>query len=132
MFHLGWFLGDSYGIHPWRGPWSGNVHQNWMKPGMYVDLTTSLERAGFDYLFIEDTAMVEDTLHGSMETSLRYGIMAPKNDPLPLMPLLTQATRHVGIISTISTIQYPPFLAARPSVRWSSVAIIRAARNGGD
>ena len=113
MFHLGWFLGDSYGIHPWRGPWSGNVHQNWMKPGMYVDLTTSLERAGFDYLFIEDTAMVEDTLHGSMETSLRYGIMAPKNDPLPLMPLLTQATRHVGIISTISTIQYPPFLAAR-------------------
>lgn len=113
MFHLGWFLGDSYGIHPWLGPWSGNVRNDWMRPGLYVDLTTSLERAGFDYLFIEDTAMVEDTLHGSMETSLKYGIMTPKNDPLPLMPLLAQATRHVGIISTISTIQYPPYLAAR-------------------
>jgi long-chain alkane monooxygenase len=113
MFHLGWFLGDSYGIHPWLGPWSGNVRHDWMKPGLYVDLTTSLERAGFDYLFIEDTAMVEDTLHGSAETSLRYGIMTPKNDPLPLMPLLAHHTRHIGIISTISTIQYPPYLAAR-------------------
>lgn len=113
MFHLGWFLGDSYGIHNWTGPWSGNVRWNWNQPGLYVDLTTSLERSGFDFLFIEDTAMVEDTLNGSMETSLKYGIMTPKNDPLPLMPLLTQATRHIGIISTMSTIQYPPYLAAR-------------------
>ena len=113
MFHLGWFLGDSYGIHPWQGAWNGHNAREWMKPGLYVDLTTSLERAGFDYLFIEDTAMVEDTYKGSMETSLKYGMMVPKNDPLPLMPLLTQATRHIGIISTISTIQYPPYLAAR-------------------
>ena len=113
MFHLGWFLGDSYGIHPWTGPWSGNVRKDWMKSGLYIDLTSSLERAGFDYLFIEDTAMIEDTLHGSMETSLKYGIMTPKNDPLVLLPLLAQATRHIGLISTISTIQYPPYLAAR-------------------
>jgi long-chain alkane monooxygenase len=113
VFHLGWFLGDSYGIHDWMNPMSGNDRWEWMKPGLYVDLTTSLERGGFDYLFIEDTAMVEDTLHGSMEITLKYGRMAPKNDPLPLMPLLTQATRHIGIISTISTIQYPPYLAAR-------------------
>jgi FMN-dependent oxidoreductase (nitrilotriacetate monooxygenase family) len=113
MFHLGWFLGDSYGIHPWRGTWSGRAKDEWMKPGLYVDLATSLERACFDYLFIEDTAMVEDTYKDSMETALKYGLFAPKNDPLPLMPLMTQATRHIGIISTISTIQYPPFLAAR-------------------
>src|ERR1700712_2181026 len=116
MFHLGWFLGDSYGIHPWRGPWSGNVRREWMKPGMYVDLATALERGCFDYLFIEDTAMVEDTYKGSMETALRYGLFAPKNDPRPVMPLLPQATRHLGIITTISTIQYPPYLAARMMV----------------
>ena len=113
MFHLGWFLGDSYGIHPWRGTWSGRAKDEWQKPGIYVDLATSLERAGFDFLFIEDTAMVEDTYKGSMETALKYGLFTPKNDPLVLMPLLTQATRHLGIISTISTIQYPPYLAAR-------------------
>src|SRR6202000_307723 len=48
-----------------------------------------------------------------MKPALKYGLFAPKNDPLPLMPLMTQATRHIGIISTMSTIQYPPYLASR-------------------
>jgi FMN-dependent oxidoreductase (nitrilotriacetate monooxygenase family) len=113
MFHLGWFLGNGFGIQPWYGDWAGNNAIDWMKPGIYVDLTTALERAGFDYLFIEDTAMVEDTYKGTMEASLKWGAMAPKNDPLPLVPLLAQATKHIGIINTISTIQYPPYLAAR-------------------
>jgi FMN-dependent oxidoreductase (nitrilotriacetate monooxygenase family) len=116
MFRLGWFLGSGFGIQPWsrrRYPFAGFNGQDWMKPDLYIDLTQALERAGFDYLFIQDSAMVEDSHGGSMETTLKYGLFAPKNDPLPLIPLLTQATRHIGVIGTISTIQYPPYLAAR-------------------
>ncbi len=118
MFHLAWFLGDGFGIHPWStingdGPWVGSNVNDWMKPDIYIDLATSLERAGFDYILIEDTAMVEDSYNGSADTSLRRGFMAPKNDPMPLVPLMTQATKHIGIIPTVSTIQYPPYLAAR-------------------
>jgi len=116
MFRLGWFLGSGFGIQPWisgRSPFVGSNGSNWMKPDLYIDLTQSLERAGFDYLFIQDSAMVEDSYGGSMETTLKYGLFAPKNDPLPLIPLLTQASKHIGIIGTISTIQYPPYLAAR-------------------
>ncbi|MCR5978077.1 NtaA/DmoA family FMN-dependent monooxygenase [Gordonia jinghuaiqii] len=118
MFHMGWFLGDGFGIHPWSptngdGPWTGTNATDWMKPGIYVDMATSLERAGFDYILIEDTSMVEDSYNQSSETSLRRGFMAPKNDPLPLVPLMTQVTKHIGIVPTVSTIQYPPFLAAR-------------------
>jgi FMN-dependent oxidoreductase (nitrilotriacetate monooxygenase family) len=117
MFHLGWFLGNGFGIQPWNpaadGPWTGTNHVDWMKPDLYVDLTDSLERAGFDYILIEDTAMVEDTYEGSAETSLRRGFMAPKNDPMPLVPLMTQRTRHIGVVPTVSTIQYHPYLAAR-------------------
>ena len=64
MFHLGWFLGDSTGIHKWWGAWSSSNGKDWMKPDIYIDLATSLERGGFDLMFIEDTAMVEDTLGG--------------------------------------------------------------------
>jgi FMN-dependent oxidoreductase (nitrilotriacetate monooxygenase family) len=113
MFRLGWFLGNGFGIQPWYGAWAGRSGSDWTSPGIYVDLTTSLERAGFDLLFIEDTSMVEDTYRGSMETTLKYGMMAPKSDPMPLVPLLSAATRHIGLVATISTIQYPPFLAAR-------------------
>ncbi|RKR73022.1 NtaA/DmoA family FMN-dependent monooxygenase [Frondihabitans australicus] len=118
MFHLAWFLGDGYGIHPWSttngdGPWVGSNAFDWTDPDIYIDMATSLERAGFDYILIEDTAMVEDSYNGSADTSLRRGFMAPKSDPMPLVPIMTQATKHIGVIPTVSTIQYPPYLAAR-------------------
>ncbi|MGF7238473.1 MAG: NtaA/DmoA family FMN-dependent monooxygenase [Frankia sp.] len=118
MFHLGWFLGAGFGIQPWNtgtkdGVWNGTNSTEWMKPDLYIDLTVSLERGGYDYILIEDTAMVEDTYGGSMETTLRRGFMAPKNDPLPLVPLLSRATKHIGIVPTLSSIQYHPFMAAR-------------------
>jgi FMN-dependent oxidoreductase (nitrilotriacetate monooxygenase family) len=116
VFHLAWFLGNGYGIQPWnttRGVWNGTSARDWVKPDIYVDLTTSLERAGFDYLLIEDTTSIDDTYGGSMETTLARGFMAPKNDPLPLVPLLTAATRHIGVVPTISTSFYHPYTAAR-------------------
>lgn len=118
MFHIGWFLGNGFGIQPWSqtngdGPWVGSNVNDWMKPDIYIDLAQHMERAGFDYILIEDTAMVEDSYKGSAETSLRRGIMAPKNDPMPLVPFMTRATKHIGIIPTASTIQYPPYLASR-------------------
>jgi long-chain alkane monooxygenase len=118
MFHLGWFLGNGFGIQAWSetngdGPWTGTNVTDWMKPDIYIDLAKNLERGGFDYILIEDTAMVEDSYRGTADTSLRRGFMAPKNDPMPLVPLMTQATKHIGIVPTFSTIQYPPYLAAR-------------------
>jgi len=117
MYHLGWFLGAGFGIQVWNpaidGPWTGHNALEWMKPQLYVDLTNSLERAGFDYLLLEDTSQLDDGFRGSAETTLRLGLWAPKNDPLPLVPLLTQQSRHIGIIPTLSSTFYPPYLAAR-------------------
>jgi FMN-dependent oxidoreductase (nitrilotriacetate monooxygenase family) len=129
MFHLGWFLGNGTGIQPWRGTWAGSSGRDWMKPGIYVDLTTSLERAGFDYILIEDTSMVEDTFGRSAKSTLAYGRMAPKNDPMPMIPLMTAASRHIGVIGTVSTIQYPPFLAARQATTLDHLTEGRAGIN---
>ena len=116
MFHLGWFLGNGFGIQPWHGTYAGSGMTDWTKPDLYRDLTSSLERGGYDYVFIEDTAMVEDTFGGSAEYTLARAEMAPKNDPMPLVPLIVQGSKHIGVISTISTTQYPPYLAARQGV----------------
>ena len=113
MFHLGWFLGQGFGIQPWRGQFDGNAWRDWMKPQRYVELTAALERGNYDFVFIEDTAMIEDTYGGSSEFTLAHGEMAPKNDPLPLVPLMAAGTKHIGIINTMSTIQYAPYTAAR-------------------
>jgi FMN-dependent oxidoreductase (nitrilotriacetate monooxygenase family) len=117
MYRLGWFLGAGFGIQAWNpavdGPWTGNNETEWMKADLYMDLTASLERAGFDYLLLEDTSQLDDGFRGSAETTLRLGLWAPKSDPLPLVPLLAQRTRHIGIVPTLSSTFYPPYLSAR-------------------
>jgi FMN-dependent oxidoreductase (nitrilotriacetate monooxygenase family) len=112
LFKLGWFV-NGFAPKTWHGPWAGENRTEWMGASFWQDVARSLERGGFDMLFMEDTAMVEDTYEGSAEYTLKHAAMAPKNDPMPLMPLLAAATRHIGLVSTISTIQYPPYLAAR-------------------
>lgn len=112
MFKLGWFV-NGFSPKTWTGPWAGNHAREWTGSSFWIDVARSLERGGFDMFFMEDSAMVEDTYGGSAETTLKYAEMAPKNDPMPLVPLLSTFTRHIGIVSTISTIQYHPYMAAR-------------------
>ena len=112
-FHLGWFLGTGIGVQAWDRPWTGRGSQDWAKPDFYVDLARSLERGRFDYLLIEDTSMVPDTYGGNADIYLRNAITAPKHDPVPMVPLMAQATRHLGLVPTLSTTFYPPFLLAR-------------------
>jgi len=37
----------------------------------------------------------------------------PKNDPVPLVPILAGATKHLGIVCSIATTYYPPYITAR-------------------
>ena len=112
-FHLGWFLGNSYGVHGWNQSWSGTDAHDWTQPDLHIELAKGCERGSLDFLLLEDSLFVPDNYGGSMDFYLRRALRAPKNDPLPLVPLLTQATKHLGIVPTISTSFYPPYLLAR-------------------
>jgi FMN-dependent oxidoreductase (nitrilotriacetate monooxygenase family) len=113
MFHFGWFVGKGYSPHGWNQPWTGTIGSDWMQPDIYMDLARGLERACFDCLVIEDGSFVPDAFQDSPEWYLRNGSAVPKSDPLPLVPLLAYVTKHVGIVATITTSFYPPYIAAR-------------------
>ncbi len=107
--HLGWFV--HFGAQSWNAPlgaapepWNGNLH---------LDLARAMERACFDYMLIEDTLSIPSVYGASSDTYLRRGIMAPKHDPAPLAGILGHETRHLGIVTTLSTAFYPPFMLAR-------------------
>lgn len=112
-FHLGWFLGNGFGVHGWNQPWGGTGGRDWAKPDLHLDLARALERACFDFLLLEDSLFVPDAYGASTEFYLKRALRAPKNDPLPLIPLLAQATRRLGLVPTVSTSFYPPYLLAR-------------------
>jgi FMN-dependent oxidoreductase (nitrilotriacetate monooxygenase family) len=108
-FHLGWFM--NFTPDEWResvgqggSPWDGQF---------YVEMAQTLERACFDYIMIEDKLMVSETYGGSRERGLAGGVMVPKHDPVPLAVAMGMATKHLGVIATMSTLAYPPFLLAR-------------------
>lgn len=112
-FHLSWFLSQGYGPKNWRSLWPGPDQKRWMMPDLFLDLARGMDRACFDYMIIEDSSMVPYQFQGSHDTYLKYAASTPKLDPAVLVSYLTQATKNVGIIPTLSTSEYPPFLLAR-------------------
>ncbi len=112
-FHLAWFLSQGYGPKSWRSRWPGCDLGRWMMPDIFIDLAKGLERACFDYMIVEDSSMVPYTYRGTHDAYLKYAASTPKLDPAVLVPHLAMATQHLGLVPTLSTSEYPPYLLAR-------------------
>ncbi|MFC0629389.1 NtaA/DmoA family FMN-dependent monooxygenase [Kribbella deserti] len=108
QFHLAWFC--NFTADSWMGPWGGSG-LSW-DGGFYVELAKDLERACFDCVILEDKVMVSSVYGGTMQADLKHGV-APKHDPLPLATLIAHSTQKLGIIATMSTSFYPPWMLAR-------------------
>jgi FMN-dependent oxidoreductase (nitrilotriacetate monooxygenase family) len=107
--HLGWFMNFTPGgwdspMSAGGAPWDGKF---------YVDMAQALERACFDYIMIEDTLMVSEAYGDSAEAALKHALQVPKHDPAPLAALISAATTRLGVVATLSTLAYPPFMLAR-------------------
>lgn len=111
MFHLGWFL--NYMPPAWRGNWGGRDGQDWTSGDFYIELAQACERAKFDYVMIEDSNMVPDAFGGNFNVELKHANYAPKLDPIPLLSAMAKATDRLGLVATMSTSLYPPYLLAR-------------------
>src|SRR5712675_1455077 len=108
MFHLGWFL--NFVADEWNGNWGDGGRD--FSGEFYVEMARDLERACFDYVIMEDKLMVSSAYGGTMEADLKHGVN-PKHDPVPLAVLMANATARLGVVPTMSTSFYPPFLLAR-------------------
>lgn len=109
MVHLAWFANFTAGRGTNRSEiggasWNGRFH---------IEMAQALERACFNFLMFEDSLMIPNIYGGSHDAYLRHGLIAPKVDPVPLAALVASATRRIGLVTTTSTLAYPPFLLAR-------------------
>jgi FMN-dependent oxidoreductase (nitrilotriacetate monooxygenase family) len=113
MFHLGWFLGNGFGVYGWDDIWRGTAARDYAKPDFYIDFARAVERACFDYIMLEDGSYVPDNYNNSMESYLKLPAGTPKHDPAVLIPIMAAVTERIGLVPTLSTSEYPPFLLAR-------------------
>ena len=95
----------------WRQP--RDEAARYLDPDYWTDLARHLERGLFDGLFLGDVMGVYDVDGGSPITALRSAAQVPMNDPFPLIPLMAQATRHLGFGVTASATYEAPYLLAR-------------------
>ncbi len=111
-FHLAWFLQGS-SIQSWGEQWSGNIGEEWMSADMFLDLARSIERACFDYLLIEDSIYIGQNWQNSRDIFLKNGMSVPRQEPSVVASLMMAATSRLGIVPTLSTFAYHPYLTAR-------------------
>ncbi|WP_197374094.1 NtaA/DmoA family FMN-dependent monooxygenase [Mycolicibacterium baixiangningiae] len=110
-FHLGWFM--NFTSDMWTGPFEQAGGTPW-DGQFYVEMAKNLERAGFDFIMMEDKLAVSEAFGGTKESVLKHAFgMVPKHDPAPLATLMSASTQHLGIVATLSTLGYPPFMLAR-------------------
>ena len=108
-FHLAWFTnftaGNWDGVFSHGGsPWDGRF---------FVEMAQALERACFDYVIYEDKLLVPEAHRGSTETTLKFAHQVPKHDPVPLATMVAAMTSRIGVVPTMSTLAWPPFMLAR-------------------
>ncbi len=111
-FHLAWFLQGS-SIQAWGQSWTGNISEEWMSADMFLDLARGLERAGFDYLLLEDSIYIGQNWQNSRDIFLKNGMSVPRQEPSVIASLMLAATSRLGIVPTLSTFAYHPYLVAR-------------------
>ena len=89
-------------------------HQRRKDVGGHVPGSGTLsERACFDYLLLEDLIYVGETWRGSREIYLKNGMSIPRQEPSVVATLMVAATSRLGIVPTLSTFAYAPYLVAR-------------------
>jgi FMN-dependent oxidoreductase (nitrilotriacetate monooxygenase family) len=95
----------------WKHPRDNSVDYN--KPQYWTELAQLLERGLFDAVFLADIIGVYDVLGDGIEVTAKEAVQLPVNDPTYVVPIMAQATRHLGFGVTANLTYEHPYLFAR-------------------
>jgi FMN-dependent oxidoreductase (nitrilotriacetate monooxygenase family) len=111
-FHLGWFFQGS-AAQAWGSQFAGQSHKYWRRPELAIDLAKAMDRACMDYILLEDAPYVGDFYNGSMEEYLSSAMATPRQDPVVVTTMMLNATRGLGVCTTLPTYGLHPYPLAR-------------------
>lgn len=111
-FHLGYFLNGS-AVQSFGMPFSGSIAKTWSSGQFYVDTGRALERGKFDFVLFEDAYHVPNAWEGRHDVHVENAIAIPRIDTIVLATFVAAATRNLGLVATLPTFAYHPYLMAR-------------------
>ncbi len=105
-------LFSMYGARHWDLP--EFEHNDWRRAPMYLESARLLEsRGGLEAIIFADGSAIPTAYNGSTDTYVKYGLEGVNGDPIPLLAAMSRSTRYIGLVGTLSTSLYPPYLLAR-------------------
>ncbi len=101
--------------HQASGLWTHPRDTSWRytQADYWTSLARTLERGRFDSVFLADVLGVYDVYQASADVALARAVQIPVNDPLLLVPLMSQVTEHLGFGVTCALTYEHPYPFAR-------------------
>ncbi|MGJ8516525.1 LLM class flavin-dependent oxidoreductase [Carnimonas bestiolae] len=90
-----------------------DTSSNYNTLAYWTELAKTLERGGFDALFLADILGVYDVYQNNIELTAAEAIQLPVNDPMLLVPAMAQVTEHLGFGVTVNLGFETPYSFAR-------------------
>jgi long-chain alkane monooxygenase len=103
---------NSHATGMWRHP-RDKVGWNFARPEYWQHMARTMERGLFDAMFIADELAPYTTHEDSSDAIVKYAVQAPVHEPSTIVPIITGATRHLGVGLTLSTAFEHPYSMCR-------------------
>lgn len=115
MAHLLGFLQHGVNSHA-TGMWRHSrdkVNWDWTRPPYWQHVARSMERGLFDAMFIADELAPYNNYKGSSDATVKYAVQCPTHEPSTIVPIVTGATKNLGVGLTLSTAFEHPYSMVR-------------------
>jgi long-chain alkane monooxygenase len=89
------------------------VNWDWSRPPYWQHMARTMERGLFDAMFIADELAPYNNYEGSSDACVKYAVQCPTHEPSTIVPIITGATRHLGVGVTLSTAFEHPYSMVR-------------------
>ena len=103
---------NSHATGMWRHP-KDKVNWSYARPEYWQHMGRTMERGLFDAMFIADELAPYNTHGGSSDPVVKYAVQFPVHEPSTIVPIITTATRNLGVGLTLSTAFEHPYSMCR-------------------
>ena len=113
--HILGFLQHGLNSHA-TGMWRNHQDKRGWKfsePEYWVHMARTMERGMFDAMFIADELAPYNNYKQSSDDTVRYAVQCPTHEPSTIVPIIGQATKHLGVGVTLSTAFVHPYAMCR-------------------
>ena len=93
---------NSHATGMWRHP-KDKVGWSFSTPEYWQHMARTMERGLFDAMFIADELAPYNTHENSSDAIVKWAVQCPTHEPSTIVPIITAATKHLGVGLTLST-----------------------------